>query len=140
MVYKADITAATFAPEVVEAFTDGDCWELARVIGLEFGLPIVTANIADEPEYWHHAANRLPDGTILDIEGVWTEAQWLAVWGERRSDSGGEYITAEWTNDEWKAEIDDCDFDLMFHVSDSSLDYAYELVQETCPQLILKAA
>lgn len=72
-----------YASNEVKAFTDGDCWELARQIHLVSGYTLVTLGSEEEASDWYHAAVRLPDGRIVDIEGVWEEMAWLASWGER---------------------------------------------------------
>lgn len=45
------------------------------------GYPVVTAQwVTDGTPYWSHVGNRLPDGRVMDIEGVWGENGWLIYW------------------------------------------------------------
>lgn len=70
-----------FPLEVQEAYTLGDCWLLAETIHKMTGHPIVTTQWEElEESNWSHAGNRLPDGQILDIIGIWSEEEWLEHW------------------------------------------------------------
>ena len=72
------------------AFTQGDCWRLAIAINQLSGLPLIfTAfewpegeNPLDYPEsfYWTHVGNQLPDGRVIDVQGVHSLAQWRTTW------------------------------------------------------------
>jgi hypothetical protein len=68
-----------FPQNVIEAFTQGDCVELAIALHNATGYPVVTIS---GPENWEfvHAAVRTPEGQILDIEGLWDEASWMDRW------------------------------------------------------------
>lgn len=135
---QADIKPVNFPAEVVSAFTDGDCWELASAVEGEFGFPVVTINATDDMFCWCHAGNRLPNGDILDIEGVWSEAAWVSEWTHRDYGSKakpGILTTKEWTREDWEIELKDGEFEHAFTESMESLMYAYELVEEACPEL-----
>lgn len=71
---------SSFSETIVTTFTDGDCWVLAEQIREDMSFPIVT--VSGKSDAWFHAGNQLPDGTILDIEGVWLREDWLARWVE----------------------------------------------------------
>lgn len=68
-----------FPQNVVEAFTRGDCVELAIALHNATGYTVVTVS---GPEDWEfvHAAVRTLDGQILDIEGLWDEDSWTERW------------------------------------------------------------
>lgn len=76
-----------FAADVIEAFTEGDCWALAEEVQALTGWDIVAIGMDDEPHskpvserYWEHMANRRPDGLILDITGLHNDKHWLEGW------------------------------------------------------------
>lgn len=75
-----------FAAEVIEAFTDGDCWALATALRLKTGWDIVALGFESEAEMppakrgWEHMAVRRPDGLILDITGLHAAEDWLTGW------------------------------------------------------------
>ena len=138
MTITADIKPLDFPAEVVSAFTDGDCWELARTVGLEFGFPVVTANDSDGKSIWYHAGNRLPDGTIVDIEGIWSEATWLSIWAPRvfGTNTPAVLVSQDWSNKDWNAELVKGEFEHEFTESMESMMYAFELIEETYPDAL----
>jgi hypothetical protein len=97
----------SFSPEEVYEFTNGDCyllaieihklvgWEMVA-IGYDQGVPDANgkwtrtmpedftsgrmAHCAPEDFNWFHMANRLPNGSIVDIEGIHHEAAAVAKW------------------------------------------------------------
>lgn len=71
--------AFSFDSEVVDDYTCGDCWLLAAAVKDVTGLPFV-AYFDKADGQWNHVANRLPDGRIVDIEGVWTPEAWAEKW------------------------------------------------------------
>lgn len=87
-------------PEAIEAFTCGDCWALAIAIAREAALPIVTCSVPGEPDEWCHVAVQTPDGKILDIQGVWEPAAWLAFWSPAL---GGNAEVATWDRTQFEA-------------------------------------
>lgn len=118
-----DSCVFAFTPDVITAFTEGDCWELARQINMIAGHTIVTAS-SSTSDAWYHAANMLPDGRIVDIEGIWSEAVWLKKWqGEASYEMDG-LFAATWTHKEFLHEIADCGFDPMFNEFEKAKDHA----------------
>lgn len=75
-----------FAEDVIEAFTEGDCWALAEEVQKLTGWDIVAigfkgdGKVSPAERYWEHMANRRPDGLILDITGLHNEKRWLEGW------------------------------------------------------------
>lgn len=106
--------------DVQEAFTYGDCWHLAKTINRLTGYPVVTAQWQElQGSGWCHAANRLPDGRILDIEGVWLEEEWLWKWQAKNPATDMELeqlvmFAQEWTKEGWAQEIAECGFDFYY--------------------------
>lgn len=68
------------APEVVEAFTFGDCWALALAMTTRTGWSVVTLVSGEDPMDWYHCGVHTPEGTILDIQGEWDEQDWVEHW------------------------------------------------------------
>lgn len=58
----------------VDRFTRGDCHVLARYLARRLGLPVSSFN-GDM-----HVFVRLPNGLILDVEGLWTERAFRKHW------------------------------------------------------------
>lgn len=75
-----------FAADVIEAFTEGDCWALAEEVQKITGWDIVAigfngdGKVFPTERYWEHMANRRPDGLILDITGLHAKKSWLEGW------------------------------------------------------------
>lgn len=64
------LTTVSFPDDVVEAFTEGDCWRLALAIERVYGYEMVFyGNKGELDNTWCHALNRLPDGRMVDING-----------------------------------------------------------------------
>ena len=80
------IKTFTFEQSAHYAFTEGDCWVLARAICEDPSYELVT--ISSNGGYWFHAGARRADGTILDIDGIWTERNWMNHWGEKLENAG----------------------------------------------------
>lgn len=67
--------------EIVEAFTEGDCWYLALTLHEMTGLPMVFANpMPSDPDYWEHVGLQISANRILDIQGVHTNMAWRRLW------------------------------------------------------------
>lgn len=68
-----------------ELFTSSDCWLLALNVHEKTGFPIVLCSLdEDVPEEdmaWVHVGVGLPDGRIMDIEGIFTIDEWMENWG-----------------------------------------------------------
>lgn len=124
-----------YSDEEKQAFTEGDCWELARLIALTAGHPIVTASSSFSHRDWYHAANRLPDGRILDIEGIWEESYWLQIWSARfRLDEEGDWaIAIDWDLTSFMADIDAKNVGIWFPLGRRADEYAWELLMRTEP-------
>lgn len=116
--------------EVEQAYTQGDCWYLAETIHDLAGYPLVTAQWDEEPmavyyaatgkwwrspggSYWAHAANRLPDGRILDIQGIWKEEDWLSHWHNLHHQRRTLFVK-EWSGEEWLAEAHDNQLEIRY--------------------------
>lgn len=115
-----------FSPLEKSIFTQGDCWVLARELHGISGWGIVTAG--DEFD-WYHAANRLPDGSIIDIMGIWEENTWLAYWHAEESKllpCVPKLSSKMWTAKDFDAEILDADIDRCYPEIDAST-YAQQI-------------
>lgn len=66
----------------VERFTEGDCHILARAIHRATGWTFCTFDWKGLPD--EHAFVRRPDGMLVDVEGVFTEPDYLAKWSHDR--------------------------------------------------------
>lgn len=86
-VHQGDVEPSGYKEDVVLPFTCGDCGNLALAITeLVDGELVMLRDIeAEDPTDWWHAAVRVYDGYILDIEGLWTEAAWVARWERHAS-------------------------------------------------------
>lgn len=96
----------SFPANAVYAFTKGDCWVLAQELEAAYGYPIIMATYGDG--YWCHAANMLPDGRIVDIEGIRSEDDWVKRWTTPISFNlaGGESIVpSRWSAMDLRQEI-----------------------------------
>jgi hypothetical protein len=74
-------------PELIEAFSLGDCWHLAKMLesltGWEVHALSYDAELAlTEPEAveWEHMVVRHPSGYLVDITGVYTDEALLERW------------------------------------------------------------
>lgn len=80
--------------EEKHAFTQADCAHFAKTMNKSAGLPIIylgdkeTADGAIDDRRWSHFANRLPDGRYIDVEGIWTEKDFLKRWNIDELGSG----------------------------------------------------
>jgi hypothetical protein len=123
----------SFPEPVVEAFTVGDCWSLACEVEYLSGYAVTvllhSGNDYDEVN-WFHAGNRLLDGRILDIEGVWEEVAWRQRWTARAD--GGDPAIAHWEREwllEQVAEDTEPGKPLLRHPDFSSMYWAPELLK-----------
>lgn len=82
-------------PETVEAFTCGDCWNLARTLRKMTGKRLVFANPDPEDQYyWEHVGLEVRRGLVLDIEGLHTTKNWRARWADGRRWRPGKGVLA----------------------------------------------
>lgn len=126
-----------YGPDEKQAFTEGDCWELARLVALTSGHPIVTASSPSNHKNWYHAANRLPDGRILDIEGIWEESSWLEVWSLRMLlDEDNDAIAIDWDFTAFMIDIDSKNIKIWFDLGHQADSYAWELVMRSAPMTV----
>lgn len=122
--------AFPYPEEVIEAFTHGDCWALARAFSDAVDLYPVTISAKDD--CWFHAGTRLLDGRIVDIEGIWEEEAWLAHWDSKVDPlyEGNTFIR-EWSGKSFAKEVKDCFFDLVYpEISEDALCYAEDILAE----------
>lgn len=66
-----------FDEEIVDYYTRGACWYLGLALHNKTGLPLA-AIWADGTI--HHVGVELPNGDIVDIDGVWRSNSWSAFW------------------------------------------------------------
>ncbi len=125
-----EMTLFDFPEEVDTAFTTGDCWHLARTIHLLTGYPVVTFQHFDYgQDLWAHAGNRLPDGRIVDIEGILPEQTWLDQWSHNVDADPDTVYAREWSLAQWDGELEICDFDFEYpEVSNDVSRYAQEVI------------
>lgn len=65
-------------------FTNGDCGNLAAVIHKKTGYPLVY--FSDGYGHFDHMAVELPDGRIMDVEGIWTKEDFAKAWDRKVSE------------------------------------------------------
>lgn len=66
-----------FPEDAVFELSHGDCWLLAASLRNATGLPYAT--IYGDGEI-HHIGIELPDGKVVDIEGIWEPDVWERRW------------------------------------------------------------
>ena len=80
----------SLSPEVIHAFTQGDCWRLAEELHRLTGYSLVAVGFEQEEEEnlplsqrcWMHVLNQCPDGTLLDVMGVHDSDSTLEYWAQ----------------------------------------------------------
>lgn len=78
--FTKQVVAFDYPTDIVRAFTCGDCWLLALALNkLNKKLTLVTIS-QDKKGDWCHVAVELPNGFIVDIEGIWRDKEWLERW------------------------------------------------------------
>lgn len=121
-----------YSAEVVEAFTEADCWELARLVEEASRYGIVTASSSKSHRNWYHAGNRLPDGRILDIEGIWEEKVWLSEWAARMDfEDDPIFIAVEWDHLAFLADINSKNIGVWFDLALEAEEYARQIVRKS---------
>lgn len=70
-------------PDLIETYTQGDCYALARALHEVTGWPLlaVLALKDDEILGWTHMGVRHPSGAFLDVEGSWSDEDTLINYG-----------------------------------------------------------
>lgn len=75
----------TTTTDFISLFTESDCWALALTLHDRTGMPIVLASDGSDAEEkdmgWTHVGILLPDGSVLDIEGIHDPDAWMDTWG-----------------------------------------------------------
>lgn len=70
------------------------------------GYPIVTFQCPlYNKDLWAHAVNRLHDGRIVDVEGVWEEKEWHLRWCDLMGLDPLEVYTRTWEPEAWENEL-----------------------------------
>lgn len=92
-----------FTSEEIHAFTQGDCWELARTLGANHNLSVVIVSFPFMGLV--HAGAKLPDGRIIDIEGIWTQEDWVKRSEEDCGFSTGVLKFTEYSASEYEARL-----------------------------------
>lgn len=127
----ATILSFAFPDTVVEAFTKGDCWVLAKDIEAATGYPIAMATYGDG--YWCHAGNVLPNGLIVDIEGTRTEKEWVARWEKPTRHKIGpneKLVMTVWTKHDLHKEIHSiCMTPRYSHISNDTSPYIKRIME-----------
>lgn len=109
----------------------GDCWHLAETIAVRSEYPVVTfQRIEGNVSLWSHAGNRLPDGRIVDIEGIFEEEEWLLNWALTTETDPSAAYAKDWTLEEWRKEIICTKEDGLTYpdISENAVKYADEVV------------
>lgn len=66
---------------VVDAYTAGDCWVLARTYQRMFGNAVAVMVSGDPAKhFWFHFGILMEDGRIADINGIWEREALIASW------------------------------------------------------------
>lgn len=130
----------TYSAQEIEAFTEGDCWELAQSVSALSDYPVVTIAHDEHAYDWYHAGNTLPSGLIVDIEGIWTESAWLSVWSDRvasfQHDGKSPALQAvEWDHNLFVLDVSRKDFGLVYEISQRAYKYASEIIRHAAPHL-----
>lgn len=92
-----------FTPDVIEAFTQGDCWVLSLALA-DHGYPVVTSSFG--AHWWNHAANMLPSGHIVDITGIHEAKDWSHHWAVYADARDDEMHIRDWDTDHFKVMTD----------------------------------
>jgi hypothetical protein len=66
-----------FEPDIIEAFTNGDCWALAIELSRQSGYPVVTMSTEDDRGEWCHVGVELPNENVLDARGEYEVEAWF---------------------------------------------------------------
>lgn len=98
------------------AFTEGDCWILAKAVQDITDYPIVVAGHAED-DLWCHMGNLAPDGSVWDANGRHENTEtFLAKWADyiesNFSDFGKPGVPTVWTvegREHWQSLTEDQD-------------------------------
>lgn len=76
-----------FTQKEFDAFSNGDCDHLALEFHKKKGLdPVLVGKFYNGQWDWDHMASKLPDGRIIDIQGIWTREDFARNWNAEDSD------------------------------------------------------
>lgn len=84
-----------YSREVIEAFTEGDCWALALSVNKLTNWPLIFITEGAEAEDWLHVLVKMPNGKWLDIHGANTPKQVRKYWKSENWAEVGNRVTAE---------------------------------------------
>lgn len=79
---------------------------------------------------WSHAGNRLPDGRVVDIEGIFEEEEWLLNWALTTETDPLTATSRDWVLEDWNKEIAICEEDELTYpeISANVVKYADEII------------
>lgn len=91
-----------FDPDVIRAFTRGDCWRLSLDLHNKLGYPVHVVTdleivLNDNPSaFFHHMVVENPvTGKFIDVDGEHTEAQLLSQYGETSDNTVIHEVTSD---------------------------------------------
>lgn len=92
-----------FGKDVVENYTEGDCWVLAAFMRDEYGLPAFAIMQAfdDEEDSWVHICNQLPDGRFVDITGAFYGETLAAEWRATKIVPADPFLEPDYIRSNW---------------------------------------
>lgn len=103
-----------FSEEIVEELTHGDCWHLASALRSRLKLPYA---IIHGDGQMHHAGIELPDGNIVDIDGVWEVSEWERHWIDELGDVWEVYVG--------EPDVEDENYELLYPQDDGIENVVY---------------
>lgn len=68
-----------YPKEIIEYYTEGQCWSLAWHLSNLADLPLVT--VGPRGDMWYHVVVKKSPRRHLDIEGIHTKSRVKAFWG-----------------------------------------------------------
>jgi hypothetical protein len=89
---------AVFGKNIIEVYSEGDCWALAAYMRDAYNLPAFALITDDDPEYgemWCHIVNQLPDGRFVDITGIYYGETIAQAWGAAYIMPADKFLTQE---------------------------------------------
>lgn len=115
MVMDVAVKEFDFPEDAVFELTHGDCWLLAASLKNATGLSY--APVYGDGEI-HHVGIELPDGKIVDVEGIWEADVWERRWIDELQEvwevyvGGGEIASGEGSPilHSYDPSIESCDF------------------------------
>lgn len=77
----------------IDRFTTGDCHIFAKAVHSLTGWPIATFDYEYDPTGSIHAFNIMPDGRLIDVEGVFMPKEFISKWKQWKARS---YSVQHW--------------------------------------------